>query len=252
MRCIESWLKIAPPSRLFHGVDGEPALDSSLLTIRLAEERKPKPASDGNHQMTWGWWWFIITHGRTVWLLWSALSWKCQKHLRIEIWPPLFGPHAHHHLGAGEGVSWIIFDGDQQLNYPIIILCHIWNIRWGAPSIRPLAPLSLHPASKVTSKAISLSILSDCLTEDCRQLKKVSGSLGQAQLLVSSHERSKNLQNAMIWRSSPLSFSSLSSTSPSSSWPGATLCPRDLWGHEGLQVGIKRAEKYLLAFSQKS
>ena len=98
----------------------------------------------------------------TVWLLWSALSWKCQELLRIEIWPPLLWPHADHHLGAGQGVSWIIFDGDQQLKYPIIISCHIWNIRWGAPSIRPLAPLSLHPASKVTSKAISLWAF--CLT----------------------------------------------------------------------------------------
>ena len=47
------WILLHPPSRLFHGVEGEPPLDSSLLTIRLADERKPKPPSAGNHQMNW-------------------------------------------------------------------------------------------------------------------------------------------------------------------------------------------------------
>ena len=36
--------------RFFHGGEGEHALDSSLLTIRMAVKRKPKPASDGIHR----------------------------------------------------------------------------------------------------------------------------------------------------------------------------------------------------------
>ena len=87
------------------------------------------------------------------WSEWSALSWKCQELLRIEIWPPLLWPYADHHLGAGQGVSWSIFDWDQkQLEYSCVIFGispDIFPPRWGAPSIRPLAPLSLHPASKV-------------------------------------------------------------------------------------------------------
>ena len=43
-------LEICPP-RSFHGVEGEPSLESSLLTVQLAEQRKPKPASEGRHQM---------------------------------------------------------------------------------------------------------------------------------------------------------------------------------------------------------
>ena len=36
--------------RFFHGGEGELALDSSLLTVRVADKRKPKPASDGIHR----------------------------------------------------------------------------------------------------------------------------------------------------------------------------------------------------------
>ena len=36
--------------RFFHGGEGELTLDSSLLTIRMADKRKPKPASDGIHR----------------------------------------------------------------------------------------------------------------------------------------------------------------------------------------------------------
>ena len=131
------WILLHPP-RFFHGVEGEPPLDSSSLTIRLADQRKPKPASEGNHQMKcqcsalrmvmiyYREWW-------TGWSEWSALSWKCQELLRIEIWPPLLWPYADHHLGAGQGVSGIIFDWDKekekQFQY-LIIMCHILIISW--------------------------------------------------------------------------------------------------------------------------
>ena len=43
--------KFAKSCRFFHGVEGEPSLESSLITIQLAKQRKPKPATEGNHQM---------------------------------------------------------------------------------------------------------------------------------------------------------------------------------------------------------
>lgn len=74
--------------RFFHGGEGELALDSSLLTVRMADKRKPKPASDGLK----------------------------------------FGHHFSDHMLT---VTWEQGRG------------------WEAPCIRPLEPLSLHPASKV-------------------------------------------------------------------------------------------------------
>ena len=93
VQCIDSSPSPFPP-RFFHGVESEPSLDSSLLTIQLAEERKPKPASDGDHQ-AWDQMIFNI-HGV------MAMSWK---YSRNKIWPPLFWPYADRCLGAGQGVS---------------------------------------------------------------------------------------------------------------------------------------------------
>ena len=90
--------------------------------------------------------------------------------IRIEIRPPLFWSHAYCYLGAGKRVSWIIilatdlYTTDLNTNKALRLLCMRtvlkWSFvrRWEAPCIRPLEPLSLHPASKVMSYLLLFGI----------------------------------------------------------------------------------------------
>ena len=148
-----------------------------------------------------------------------------------------------------------------------ILLCHIWNISWHFPT-QMGSPFNKATSTSVPApgqqgfflltkmqwgapgqqgdkqKLFPLSILtlSGWMKIVVNWRKPVGHSVRRVsftQLLVSSHERSKSLQNVLIWCPSLLSLPS--STSTSSSWSGPTLCPRDLWGHEGIQVGVKRA-----------